>query len=256
MEDRLAGEDPEQEVLQDLAGPQVHLRIHLMEPLADEEGDRVHVGLLTDLAPPCGEACQQLLPQVGHQRRDMTRTPAVEWARRGRKQAYLMGPIRRRGGRAGPPGPAVIDEGHLLTTEQLEAIRLLTNDDTDSRSPLACVILGRPTLRRRLRLGAYAALDQRVALRYHLEGMALEETASYLRHHLKLAGCSNTPPRRRPGAAGSGTSPRRFCALHVTVSDSTSVLSGRTEHPSSDRAAMSASWRPTGRKLGACITAC
>ena len=37
-----------------------------------------------------------------------------------------------------------------------------------------------------------AALDQRIAVRYHMTGMTPEETASYLRHHLALAGRSDT----------------------------------------------------------------
>ena len=65
----------------------------------------------------------------------------------------------------------VLDEAHLLDAEQLEGLRLLTNVDIDSRSPFACVLVGQPTLRRRIRLGAFAALDQRVALRYSMAGM-------------------------------------------------------------------------------------
>lgn len=83
------------------------------------------------------------------------------------------------------------DEAHLLSTEQLEELRLLTNAEMDSRSPFAGILLGQPTLRRRLRLGTFAALDQRIALRYHLDGMDPAETASYLVHHLKLAGRSD-----------------------------------------------------------------
>jgi type II secretory pathway predicted ATPase ExeA len=37
-----------------------------------------------------------------------------------------------------------------------------------------------------------AALDQRIAVRYHMTGMNLEETAGYLRHHLHLAGRNDT----------------------------------------------------------------
>src|SRR5438093_932469 len=37
-------------------------------------------------------------------------------------------------------------------------------------------------------LGASAALDQRIALRYTLPGMTEPETRDYLTHHLKLAG--------------------------------------------------------------------
>jgi type II secretory pathway predicted ATPase ExeA len=40
----------------------------------------------------------------------------------------------------------IIDEAHLMDTGQLEAVRLLTNADMDSRSPLACLLIGQPTL--------------------------------------------------------------------------------------------------------------
>ena len=86
----------------------------------------------------------------------------------------------------------VVDEAHLLDADQLEGLRLLTNADMDSRSPFACLLVGQPTLRRRIRLGAFAALDQRIALRYALPGMDLTETVDYTRHHLALAGRSDT----------------------------------------------------------------
>jgi type II secretory pathway predicted ATPase ExeA len=86
----------------------------------------------------------------------------------------------------------VIDEAHLLDHDQLEAIRMLTNHDLDRSSPLACLLVGQPTLRRKIKLGVLAALDQRIAVRYHMPGMSLEETTSYLRHHLHLAGRADT----------------------------------------------------------------
>jgi type II secretory pathway predicted ATPase ExeA len=62
----------------------------------------------------------------------------------------------------------------------------------DSTSPFACLLVGQPTLRRRMKLGVLAALDQRIALRYAMPPMTTEETSSYLRHHLNLAGRSDT----------------------------------------------------------------
>jgi hypothetical protein len=56
----------------------------------------------------------------------------------------------------------------------------------------ACRLVGQPTLRRRIKLGAFAALDQRIVLRYAMAGMNLAETNGYLAHHLKLAGRSDT----------------------------------------------------------------
>ncbi|MGH8993887.1 MAG: ExeA family protein, partial [Acidimicrobiia bacterium] len=80
----------------------------------------------------------------------------------------------------------VIDEAHLLTPDQLEELRLLTNAELDSKSPFAGLLVGQPTLARSLRMGVFAALDQRIATRYALKPMDLGESANYLRHHLAL----------------------------------------------------------------------
>jgi type II secretory pathway predicted ATPase ExeA len=87
-----------------------------------------------------------------------------------------------------------IDESHLMTHDQLEAVRMLTNSDLDSRSPLTIMLIGQPTLRRRLRIGDMAALDQRVQLRYHIPAPALSpgEASGYIRRHLEHAGRSDT----------------------------------------------------------------
>jgi type II secretory pathway predicted ATPase ExeA len=86
----------------------------------------------------------------------------------------------------------VVDEAHLLGTDQLEELRLLTNADMDSHSPFACLLVGQPTLRRRIKLGTFAALDQRIALRYAMPPMTPTETTSYIAQHLHLAGRSDT----------------------------------------------------------------
>jgi type II secretory pathway predicted ATPase ExeA len=82
----------------------------------------------------------------------------------------------------------VIDEAHLLAPEQLEELRLLTNADMDAASPFAGILVGQPTLARKLRLGVFAALDQRIATRSTLTPMDLGESVTYLAHHLALAG--------------------------------------------------------------------
>jgi type II secretory pathway predicted ATPase ExeA len=87
-----------------------------------------------------------------------------------------------------------IDESHLMSGDQLEAVRMLTSHDLDSRSPLTILLIGQPTLRRRLRVGDMAALDQRIALRYHIPAPALspDEADGYIRRHLEHAGRSDT----------------------------------------------------------------
>ncbi len=82
----------------------------------------------------------------------------------------------------------IVDEAHLLDPAQLEELRLLTNSEMDSASPFAGILVGQPTLSRQLRMGVFAALDQRIATRFSIRAMDLAESAAYLRHHLSLAG--------------------------------------------------------------------
>ena len=85
----------------------------------------------------------------------------------------------------------ILDEAQGMD-EALEELRLLMAADMDSKANFACLLVGQPTLRRRVRLGAYAALNQRIALRCVVEGMGKDETGAYIAHHLKIAGRAGT----------------------------------------------------------------
>ncbi len=82
----------------------------------------------------------------------------------------------------------VVDEAHLLPPLLFDQLRFLLNDEMDSFSPLTLVLLGQPDLAHRLRFAPYEALHQRIAVRYHLRPFDLEETAGYIKHHLRVAG--------------------------------------------------------------------
>jgi type II secretory pathway predicted ATPase ExeA len=78
---------------------------------------------------------------------------------------------------------------------------MLTNHDMDSAALLARLLVGQPTLRRRIKPGVLATLDQRIAERYNVTGMNPKDTAGYLRHRSQLGTpCSPamtpTAPRR------------------------------------------------------------
>src|SRR6266704_1697484 len=91
--------------------------------------------------------------------------------------AQAAGLLAAEHGERGRVPVLAIDESHLLTPGQLEAVRILTNSEMDAASPLACLLIGQPTLRRMLRLGVLAALDQRIAIRYAIPAMTTEQTA-------------------------------------------------------------------------------
>ncbi|MFF4053971.1 hypothetical protein ACFYZ5_46115 [Streptomyces chartreusis] len=65
-----------------------------------------------------------------------------------------------------------------MSYEQFETVRTLTNQGMDQNSPLSCLLVGQPTLRRTVKLAVLAALEQRTALPYTMPGMTSTETTS------------------------------------------------------------------------------
>src|ERR1700686_4052531 len=92
-----------------------------------------------------------------------------------------------------------------MQPDQLEELRLLTNAEMDSASPCTGLLAGQPTLNRQLRMGMFAALDQRIATRFAIKPMDFAESAAYLRHHLKLAGAVTTRCSPTSSAASTGS---------------------------------------------------
>jgi general secretion pathway protein A len=82
----------------------------------------------------------------------------------------------------------IVDEAHLLPPELFDQLRFLLNDDMDSASLITLVLLGQPDLAHKLRFAPFEALRQRIAVRFHLQPFDLEETAGYIKHHLRTAG--------------------------------------------------------------------
>ena len=91
----------------------------------------------------------------------------------------------------------IVDEAHLLEPAQLEELRLLTNADMDSASAFAGILVGQPTLNRQLRMGTFAALDQRVAARFTLRPMDLAESARIPQTSPRPSRTRRTALRRR-----------------------------------------------------------
>lgn len=85
----------------------------------------------------------------------------------------------------------VVDEAHLLRIEALEELRLLTNYHMDSKNLLTLILVGQPEIRRKLGLNINEPLNQRIIMRYHLEGISRSELPLYLKHCLSRTGVSH-----------------------------------------------------------------
>jgi general secretion pathway protein A len=81
-----------------------------------------------------------------------------------------------------------IDEAQELSPECLEFVRLLSNLETDKKKLLQVVLIGQPELREIVKQKRLRQLNQRIAVRYHVKPLSLEETAHYLNHRLHVAG--------------------------------------------------------------------
>src|SRR5450830_767888 len=88
----------------------------------------------------------------------------------------------------------IIDEAQNLSAEVLEQLRLLTNLETSERKLLQIILIGQPELRGMLARPELEQLAQRVIARYHLGSLSAEETASYIRHRLAVAGSTAQTP--------------------------------------------------------------
>ncbi|MBI2915972.1 MAG: AAA family ATPase [Elusimicrobia bacterium] len=80
----------------------------------------------------------------------------------------------------------VVDEAHAIENPSLfEEMRLLLNFQQDDRFLLTLLLIGRPELKNKIE--ANKQLSQRIAMRYHLCGLELDETRDYIRHRLSVS---------------------------------------------------------------------
>ena len=88
----------------------------------------------------------------------------------------------------------IIDEAQNLSIDVLEQLRLLTNLETNERKLLQIILIGQPELRDMLLKPELEQLAQRVVARFHLDPLAEEETAHYIKHRLSVAGMHGLIP--------------------------------------------------------------
>lgn len=81
-----------------------------------------------------------------------------------------------------------IDEAQALPLDTLEALRLLSNLETEKRKLLQIVLFGQPELDRKLARNEIRQLTQRISFHYQLQALSANEINVYVAHRLKVAG--------------------------------------------------------------------
>lgn len=93
--------------------------------------------------------------------------------------------------RRGEATALIVDEAQLLSFELLEEIRLLTNLETSLFKLLQIVLVGQPELEAKLDSPQLRQLKQRVAMRYRLAPLDLQDVRGYVVRRLELAGANS-----------------------------------------------------------------
>lgn len=86
-----------------------------------------------------------------------------------------------------------IDEAQAMPIATLEALRLLSNVETERRKLLQIVLFGQPELDAALRRPEVRQLQQRIAFHHRLGGLDKGELALYVAHRLRVAGYRGEP---------------------------------------------------------------
>jgi general secretion pathway protein A len=93
--------------------------------------------------------------------------------------------------RRGATTAIIVDEAHLLSSELLEEIRLLTNLETSQHKLVQLVLVGQPELDQKLDSPELRQLKQRVSMRGQLKPLTFEQLRGYIHRRLELAGANS-----------------------------------------------------------------
>ncbi len=89
--------------------------------------------------------------------------------------------------RAGKRVVLCLDEAQAMPLESLEAIRLLSNLETEKRKLLQIILFGQPELNQKLQQDSIRQLNQRIMFHYHLGALDRDDLEYYLAHRLNVA---------------------------------------------------------------------
>ena len=86
-----------------------------------------------------------------------------------------------------------IDEAQAMPLETLEALRLVSNLETEKRKLIQIVLFGQPELDEKLSDPSVRQLLQRITFHQRLSGLGKEEILLYLQHRMRVAGYRGEP---------------------------------------------------------------
>jgi MSHA biogenesis protein MshM len=94
---------------------------------------------------------------------------------------------------AGRKVVVIVDEAQCIPDETVEALRLMSNIETEKRKLLQIVLFGQPELDARLAQPHLRQLLQRITFADRIAPLRAEEVGAYVDHRLRVAGAEGEP---------------------------------------------------------------
>jgi len=85
----------------------------------------------------------------------------------------------------------IIDEAHRLTPELLEALRLISNIETEKEKLLSLILVGQPELRKTLSSAKMRPLAQRISVSHILQPLNYKSSCQYIRYRIQTCQLNN-----------------------------------------------------------------
>lgn len=85
----------------------------------------------------------------------------------------------------------IIDEAQAMPLETLEALRLITNLETEKQKLFQIILIGQPELDELLQQKSIRQLRQRISFSHALKQLTAQDVETYITHRLSIANCPN-----------------------------------------------------------------
>lgn len=118
----------------------------------------------------------------------------------------------------------IVDEAHLLSPENLEEIRLLTNFETSREKLLQVILAGQTELANLLNRPDLSQLKQRTEIRVNLKPLTTEEVAGYIQYRWQRAGGEQEAPFSRDAIIGIAQASMGIPRLVNSICDNALLL--------------------------------
>lgn len=153
----------------------------LINKLAQQEGDKYKFALINNPQLDYVELLRAIVRNLKHIELPIKKTEL--------SADYLLEVLNEiliNNMRDGSETVIIIDEAHLIRTEEVfEELRLLLNFQLQDRFLLTLLLFGQPELGQRIEDNKQ--LEQRIAIKCHLDSLDFENTANYITFRLKVA---------------------------------------------------------------------